>query len=310
MPGRARTLLVALAALATMAACGGCGLGAGPGTRGISLTVTRDFGSRSVASVSRDRVPGSETMMRMLERTQHISTRYGGGFVQSIDGLTGGGRDDWFYYVNGVQAPKGAAGTAVHAGDHIWWDLHDWSASENVPAVVGSFPEPFVNGIAGKRYPVTVECAANADVACKRVTAALNAVHVPAAPQLLGAGSGTATLSIVVGAWSQISGDLAAALIRSGPGTSGVYARFTDRRGDGLRLLDPAGHVARTLGAGAGLIAATADNAAVPTWLVTGTDAAGVNAAARAFTQADLHDHFALAVDGSTLLPVPLSPSS
>lgn len=310
MSRRARTLIAALATLATTAVCAGCGLGAGPGTRGISLTITRGFGSREVASVSRDRVPGSETVMRMLERTQHVSTRYGGGFVQSIDGLSGGGREDWFYYVNGVQAPKGAATTAVHAGDHIWWDLHDWSASETVPAVVGSFPEPFVNGIAGKRYPVTVECAASIGAACKRVTAALNAAHVPAAPQLLGAGSGTSTLGIVVGTWRQISGDIAAQLISAGPGTSGVYARFTDRRGDGLELLDPAGRVVRTLRAGAGLIAATAGASGVPTWLVTGTDAAGVDAAARAFTKADLHDHFALAVDGRTLLPVPLSPSS
>ncbi|MGH2888043.1 MAG: DUF4430 domain-containing protein, partial [Solirubrobacteraceae bacterium] len=298
MPGRARTLIAALAALATTAVCGGCGLGAGPGTHGISLTITRGFGSRPVASVTRDRVPGSETVMRMLQRTQRVSTRYGGGFVQSIDGHVGGGRDDWFYYVNGVQARKGAATTAIHAGDHIWWDLHDWSASDNVPAVVGSFPEPFVNGIGGKRYPVTVECAASIGAACKRVTAALNAVHVPAAPQLLGAGSGTSTLSIVVGTWAQVGGDVAADLIDSGPGSSGVYARFTDRRGDGLELLDPAGRVARTLHAGAGLIAATADTSSVPTWLVTGTDAAGVTAAARAFTRADLDDHFALAVDG------------
>ena len=134
-----------------MLACGGCGLGAGAPTKGVSLTVTREFGSHQIQTVSRSKVPGSETVMRMLERSFKLSTRYGGGFVESIDGLApSGAHSDWFYYVNGVQASKGAATTAVHAGDHIWWDLHDWSATETIPAVVGSFPEPFTNGIGGQ----------------------------------------------------------------------------------------------------------------------------------------------------------------
>ena len=89
--------------------------------------------------------------MSLLIRNARVVTRYSGGFVQSIDGVSGGrerGRPvDWFYYVNGSEAPLGAAATVVHPGDHIWWDRHDWSQTDHVPAVVGSFPEPFVNGI-------------------------------------------------------------------------------------------------------------------------------------------------------------------
>jgi len=307
MPTRTRTVLAGLAAAL---ACGGCGLGPGPGTSGVTLTITRGFGSRQIAALTKRHVPGSETVMRMLERSYKVSTSYGGGFVDSIDGLhPTGARTDWFYYVNGVQAPKGAASTGVHAGDHIWWDLHDWSATDSVPAVVGSFPEPFVNGIAGRRYPVTVECAADVGSACKRVTAALNTAHVPAAPQLLGTGSGPDTLGIVVGTWSQIRGEVAAELIDYGPGASGVYAKFAGRDGTSLQLLNPHKQVVRTLGAGAGLVAATADSSSVPTWMVTGTDVAGVDAAAAAVTPAALHDHFALAVDGTAKLPVPLQAS-
>jgi hypothetical protein len=297
----------AAAALATLLACGGCGLGPGTPTRGVSLTVTRQFGSRQIQTVSRSKVPGAETVMRMLERSFKISTRYGGGFVESIDGLApSGGQTDWFYYVNGVQAAKGAATTAVHAGDHIWWDLHDWSATENIPAVVGSFPEPFASGIGGKRYPVTLECASDVSAACTRVTKALDAVHIPVSSQLLGTGSGPATLGVVVGTWRQIHSEIAAELVAHGPSASGVYARFSGARGDALQLLNPRGQVARTLGAGAGLIAATADTTSVPTWMITGTDPAGVLAAARALTPQALRDHFALAVDGATRLPVPL----
>jgi hypothetical protein len=303
-----RRLATAIAIVCSIAIAG-CGLGAGRGTSGVTLTVTQGFGHRQIAQVDKSRVPGSETVMRMLERSFRIDTRYGGGFVQSIDGLgPSGSNTDWFYYVNGVLAPKGAAGTSVHAGDHIWWDLHDYSATQTIPAVVGSFPEPFVNGIAGKRYPVTVECAANVGPACKRVTAAMNAAHVPAAPQLLGTGSGPDTLGLVVGTWNEIRSQLAAELVAHGPGASGVYAHFTDN-GDQLALLDPSGHVVRTLGAGAGLIAATADQTSVPTWMVTGTDVAGVTAAAHALSAQTLHNHFALAVQGGATLPVPLQAS-
>jgi hypothetical protein len=299
----------AVAALAVVLACGGCGLGPGAPTKGVSVTVTGQFGARHVSTVSRTKVPGSETVMRMLERSFKISTRYGGGFVESIDGLApSGAHNDWFYYVNGVQAAKGAATTAVHAGDQIWWDLHDWSATDSIPAVVGSFPEPFTTGIAGKRYPVTLECAANVDAACTRVAKAMSAVHVPASSQLLGTGSGPATLGIVVGTWSEIRSEVAAELVAHGPGASGVYAHFSGPGGDALQLLDPSGHVVRTLGRGAGLIAATADSSSVPTWMITGTDTAGVLAAARALTPQALHDHFALAVDGAARVPVPASP--
>ena len=308
MSSRARILL---AALAVALACGGCGLGAGAARKGgVRLTVTRGFGSRQIHLVTRSKVPGSETVMRALERSFTVSTRYGGGFVQSIDGLSpSGARTDWFYYVNGVQAAKGAATTAVHAGDRIWWDLHDWSATESIPAVVGSFPEPFTSGIGGKRYPVTLECASDVSAACARVTKAFDRIHVPVSSQLLGAGSGVATLGVVVGTWSDIRSQVAAQLIAHGPGASGVYARFSEPRGSALELLDPSGRVARTLGAGAGLVAATADSNAVPTWMITGTDPNGVAAAAVALTPGALRNHFAVAVSGAQQLPVPLEPS-
>lgn len=300
-----RIAATAIAIVCTIAVAG-CGLGAGPGTKSVSLTVTRGFGSQQIAVVNRPRVPGSETVMRMLERSFTVGTRYGGGFVQSINGLAPAGSDtDWFYYVNGVLAPRGAANTSVHAGDRIWWDLHDYSATQNVPAVVGSFPEPFVHGVGGKRYPVTIECANDVGAACARVNAAMTADHVPAAPQLLGTGSGTDTLGIVIGTWKEISSQVGSKLIAYGPGASGVYARFT-HRGTELALLNPRGQVAKTLGPGAGLIAATADNSSVPTWIITGTDTAGVLDAARALTPQALHNHFALAVDGATRLPVPV----
>jgi uncharacterized protein DUF4430 len=304
-PG-ARNLLGALAVAIAAASAAGCGLGPGAGTSDVNLNVTRNFGAQAVRSITSSHVPGSETVMRMLERSFPVKTRYGGGFVQSIDGLSGSaGSVDWFYYVNGVEAPVGAASTAVHRGDRIWWDLHDWSATNSVPAVVGSFPEPFVHGVGGRRLPVTLECAASVRAACTRVSSALAAAGVPAASQLLGTGSGPDTLGVVVAPWRDLRSEVAGALIAHGPSASGVYARFAGGGGSSLELLDPDGHVVRTLGAGAGLIAATRDKVSEPIWFVTGTDAAGVSAAARALTPTRLRDHFALAVQRQSSWPLP-----
>jgi hypothetical protein len=297
----------ALLAVATSVAIAGCGLGAGRGTGDVTLTVSRGFGTKPVSQVSVARVPGSETVMRMLERRFRVSTRYGGGYVESIDGLSGGSPHlDWFYYVNGVEAGKGAATTPVHQGDRIWWDLHDWSAAQDTPAVVGSFPEPFVHGVGGKRLPTVLECGADVGGACQRVSNQMTAIGVPVASQLIGTGSGTDSLTVVVGTWRELRGEIIASLIDQGPGASGVYAKFSGPGGERLELLDPQGSVVKTIGAGAGLIAATAEGSSEPTWLITGTDATGVSAAAAAFTPAALRDHFALAVNGASRTPVPV----
>ena len=48
--------------------------------------------------------------MRLLQRNFDVKTRYGGGFVQQIDGVAGGReggrRVDWFYYVNGIEVRR------------------------------------------------------------------------------------------------------------------------------------------------------------------------------------------------------------
>jgi hypothetical protein len=303
---RGTVLVATFAALAVLLA--GCGLGAGNAPTSVSLLVSEDFGAHQLHRAGAPRISGEETAMSLLMRNLKVGVRYGGGFVQSIDGIAGGQRDgepiDWFYYVNGVEATKGAAETKVHPGDHIWWDLHDWSQSEDIPAVVGSYPEPFLNGIEGKRLPVRVECVEAEGEACRTVTARLRASGVPAAISALGGGDGPETLRVLVGPWASLGGRPGTVGLQNGPRASGVYARFASG-GHTLTLLDADGRVTRTLTAGAGLIAATRYSGADPIWLVTGTDGAGVELAARALDQAALADHFAVALTQGQVLSVP-----
>jgi len=303
--------LAALAALALLLAAGlaGCGLGAGAGGTEARMLVTRDFGTRTVGARIAQDLPSSETAMRLLERNFRVETRYGGGFVQAIDGLAGGhagGRPiDWFIYVNGMESEVGAADVKLHTGDRIWWDRHDWGATPHIPAVVGSFPEPFAHGADGKRYPVVLECADDVADACKTTSDRLGAAGVIAGRQTLGTGVGERTVRVLVGRWAELHADLALEQIDHGPAVSGVYARFSPD-GTALRLLDPRADTVRTLGAGAGLVAATRFEQQAPTWVITGTDVAGVASAARALDEQTLQRRFALALDGAQAIGLPV----
>jgi hypothetical protein len=300
-----RELIGASAAVVAALALAGCGLGAGVTPSGVSLLVTRGFGAQTVLADAAPRIDGADTVMRMLERNANVGTLYGGGFVESINHLSGGGRTDWFYYVNGVQAPKGAAETRLHPGDHIWWDRHVWSAAESIPAVVGAFPEPFVDGYGGHRYPLRVECTQTSSPSC---TGALNVfarLHLVASLGCLLCSQYNLSLRVVVGPYSTLTIDPAADELAQGVAASGVYARF-ERHGTRLVLLNTAGHAVRVLGAGAGLIAATRYAGQPPVWFITGTDDAGVAAAMQALNAATLDQHFAVAVADGAAIPLPV----
>ena len=304
-----RTAPAVLVALACLLALAGCGLGAGAAPGGVRLTITRDFGTRVLHETAHPKTSGQETVMSLLLRNYSVENRFGGGFVESIDGTSGGESGghpvDWFYYVNGVEAQKGSADTDVHRGDSIWWDLHDWSATEDVPAVVGSYPEPFVHGIAGKRLPVRVECARAAGAACRAVSTRLQQAGVPAATGALGAGGGPELLRVLVGPWRELRSERQLQPLESGPRASGVYAK-PSASGTSIALLDAEGRPVRTLGAGTGLVAATAGQERVPIWAVTGTDAAGVSLAAGAVDVATLRNRFAVAVTATGAQALPL----
>ena len=311
----ARALAAVLIALASSLACAGCGFGLGLRPGAVHLRVTRDFGSRALGSVSLSKLSGGETDLSLLRRrfsriaTTPVPLGSTSSGIRTLSGLTATAPDRWTLFVNGVHATKSAAETKLHRGDQVWLDFHDQSAAGTIAAVVGAFPEPFTNGINGQRYPTTLECSPGFKAECASVTTRLRDDGVVASPGGPGYGSGPDTLSINIGTWHQLYGEVAAELIKYGPGASGVYARMLDG-GRRIGLENTAGEVVKTLGAGSGLIAATANSDdPAPTWLVTGTDAAGVRAAVRALTARSLAGHFALAIHGATHYPVPVTGS-
>ncbi len=302
---RSRVFIVAV--LVALAAAG-CGVGAGEQAGGTKLVVTDGFGRASIADLPDPQVGGSDTVMRLLQRNVgKVQTKYGGGFVSSIEGKGGGtpgGRPvDWFFYVNGILADKGAASTKVRENDTVWWDRHDWGGGET-KAVVGAFPEPFAHGVDGRKLPVRVECIESSSPACNATQKALTRLGIVAAKGGLQTSFTQDTLRIIVGRYDQIRADDAVRTLEKGPRISGVYAQTT---GDGkqIRLLDAKGGVTRTVGAGSGLVAALVYEDGRPVWVVTGTDDAGVQTAAGALDEGTLKNRFALVVTDGRSMAVP-----
>jgi len=300
-----RGTAVAIALFLTALATAGCGFGPGNGVGGVELTVTRDYGTVPMLRRELGDVTESDTVMRALERNAEIGTRYGGGFVQSIDGLEAHesveSSQDWFFYVDGVESPIGAADYSLRGGESVWWDYRDWSAAMRVPAVVGSWPQPFLDGYEGRRRPVAVECLGDG-AACATVRERLQGAGAKVA-----SGSPDGAIRVLVGPWARVRQDPAAAQIESGPQASGVFAEFRSAPGGySLEGLGEDGKPARPFGAGAGLVAATRRFEAPPAWVITGSSPAGVTAAARLLDTADLRDHYAVAVEGGEETPLPV----
>lgn len=305
MRGRRSAVAVLLAGLAL----GGCSVGTGAPSTSLRLLVTENFGARTVDDLDAPKSSSKDTVMRLLERNEKVATKYGGGFVQAIDGKAGGrenGRPiDWFFYVNGVESEKGAASVKLRPSDRVWWDRHDWGATQSIPAVVGSFPEPFLHGYDGERLPTRLECTEPRSKQCLDAGKRFGDVGVVAGRGNLQGSTALETNRVIVGLWSRIRADDTVQNLENGPKASGVYARPA-KDGKSIAILDPQGHLARTLGPGSGLIAATRFDGGRPVWIITGTDPAGVAAAADALSEGNLGGKFALAISGGQGVDVPL----
>ena len=228
-PGPAAAVAAVLLATAVAA----CSIGPGESGSGtVVLTVTRDYGGTRLLHDSERTIPSGETVMRLLQRNAKVETRYGGRFVNAIDGLRSGVEPARLVLLRERDRGRRRAPPSAisRSGDRVWWDYHDWSGVMRVPAVVGSFPEPFLHGSEGKRFPVRIDCAQDAERRLQRAVAdrlergrhqrrARRAIGAPAG-QGGAAGRGRAS-------GARFAHDAAAEQIEQGPDESGVFARFS-----------------------------------------------------------------------------------
>lgn len=279
----------------------------------VTLSVTRDFGLRTLDSKSVP-VPASPTVMAVLAKNAKVKTAYGGGFIDSINGLasgytgTGGSKNDWFYYVNGVQASVGAAEFKLRPGDKVWWDYHDWSHISFVPAVVGSYPEPFVHGFEGKKLPIDVVYAdgfAHEAGAVRDTLIHAGAGGVGFSALRPGLARPSESSVVLVGAWSALAKLDWIAQGSRDPAASGLFVRFD--KGE-ARMLDCRGKFSDSQSKAGAILALGESGSPAVAWLLTGTDDAAARRAVDVLIRqpTSLAGKFGIVVDeDSNVIPVP-----
>lgn len=280
----------------------------------VKLLVTRDFGTRLMKEKT-VKTSGSATVLEMLSRNAKVETAYGGGFVNSIDGLasgnTSGGssKNDWFYYVNGVLASVGAGEYQARPEDRIWWDYHSWEKLTSIPAVVGAYPEPFAHGYAGKAVPTQIVYArgfAHEAGSLRDGMIRMGVADVGFSPLTPHLKRGGGKSLVLVGTWGQLAGLGLVKEAAAQPGTSGLFVRF--EKGQAL-MLGCNGEVADTQRrAGAVMATAGETGSGAVVWLVTGVDGPSVGRAADVMVKrpSELAGKFGIVVDeAGNVIPVP-----
>lgn len=296
-------------------AAGGCGVGPGSAATGeASLRVTREFGTTELVDATLEDPTPSDTVVRFLDQSAEIDTSYGGNFVDSIEGVAGstvsGGPEDWFFFVNGSYSDVGAGEVRVEPGDRIWWDYRRWAEAYRVPAVVGSWPEPFLHRDGGRATGTVVECVgegSSTERGCAAAVASLEREGVEVRREDVAEPvPHPDELRVLVGSWEAVRADPAAVQVEDGPSRSGVYANLSPC--GATYALDLLGSDARSRGRlfGSGLLAAVRRGDDEPTWVVAGLAPEAVDDAAALLDAEGLRDRYAVATGpGGEAVPIP-----
>lgn len=305
--------LVALSALVVLALSLCSCSGPSPPATGTGIVVrvvaTQGFGGELLFDEAVEVAPGTSAMAALVQVAE-VETAYGGGFVNAIDGVSsqytgsGGAKQDWFFYVNGISSRKGAADYTLHDGDTQHWDFHQWDFRMSVPAIVGDFPQPFVDGYGGQAWPTVVVYEDGLEEAAQELEGALAALGV---------------VDVSSQHWDSLTADCTQGcnLVCLGLPASDMVSElnaiwdrlgfFVHFEGDTMVVYDAGGEVEARYGAGCGLVQATqspwhpggvgACQGVV--WVVSGTDEAGVRGAVDALLtrQDEMRYAFAIVVD-------------
>lgn len=286
-----------------------------PAPPSVTVVVTGDFGKTLILEREVE-IGGDTSAMAALQAVAVVETKYGGGFVSSINGIgsenEGNGQKDWFYYINGISSNVGARDYTLKDGDIEHWDFRDWSYHQLIPAIIGDFPQPFPGGFQDSAPPALVvyeeafsgQASALVDKLKEYGIAEVSAIECD---ELSDSTKGNSNLVIMALAENPLISELNQAHDKLG-----FYAYFEDNQ---LIILDAGGEISQNPGNECGLIQATqnpwnskgigaGENVV---WMITGISAAGVAGAAEALINGNLESGymFAAVIENNTIAKIP-----
>lgn len=281
-------LVLVLLLITILAGCPSPPPASGSQTAVVTVVVTKDFGKELVLADEIELEAGTDAMTA-LQAVAELETKYGGGFVKAIEGLESqeASHLDWLYYINGISLNMGAKDYILQDGDVEHWDFRDWSYRPMIPAIIGAFPQPFLNGVRGEAKPTAVvydqPFADEAEVLKEKLEGW-------GAPEVLLNGAEALSEAVKEGYNLIIIGRTDNGLILELNGLPQKLGFFAYMERDKIITLDGKGDPAGEYGAGYGLIQAT-QNPWSPrgvgsgesiVFMVTGTDQKGIKSAAQA----------------------------
>jgi hypothetical protein len=285
----------------------------------VSERVTRDYGDVLVSDTEGIALRPGATALDLLQREHDVALAPADESVAAIDGIRGGGEEGpWALIVNGVFVDLPPAEYELSDGDVVQWDLGGPLVEQASGATVGAYPEPFLEGVAGREVHARVGCVGAAP-ACDRVEDSLHDAGVvlrdvdsidaeEAAAEK--PSNGPFHAEILVGPWHHLASHPLSRRLIAGPGRSGVFVRVLPgperlHYGDKLQILDSRGEIVRTLGRSGSVVVAMRPGANSFFWLVTGVDWPGTERAAQALIEGELRDSYAAAITPDGVYPVP-----
>ncbi len=283
----------------------------------VRIMATRDCG-RELLFDTTFPVDAGITAMDALKKAAQVETKYGGGFVNSINGLSSeygsanSKKKDWFFYINGILSNVGAGDYKLRQGDIEHWDFRDWSYQQFVPAIIGSYPQPFLSGFTSEAIPTVVACESMFQKEAESLQdnlkqAGVTQISAVSSEALSRESREQNNLIIIAGLQNSLISEL-----NSLHKKLGFFAYSENGK---VVVLDVAGNLSKEYGRNCGLIQATqnpwnpdgigAGESAV--WMITGTDPGGVRSAVSALinNRNDLDQAFAVIINEGAIIKIP-----
>lgn len=297
-------------------ALGGCGPSPGVSTGEVALLVTRDFGEEEIFNDIIELEP-KKTVLELLNEHLDVETAYGGGFVNAINGLESGYTNaaereqfDWFYFINGIMTSAGAAEYLPTNEDIIWWDYHSWGDIPFTPAVIGAFPQPFVNGYRNNNPGTLILAGDGCGDLADKFAGYLEKVSVrelDVKPYEEKPAFDRTKITVVIALWEELKESNFWAGVQENRDKTGWFAELDEDAFYGLnekaqRQASYHERVGAILATGMGMGDGT------PLWLITGLDKQGITDAVEVLvgSQKKLEMLFGALVHDKQVIPLPL----
>jgi len=288
-----------------------------PAKAKVTVVVTQDFGKELILE-QKIEIGADTSAMAALQMIADVETKYGGGFVSSINGISSEyegasqSKQDWFFCINGIASNIGARDYILRDGDVEHWDFRGWSYHQFIPAIIGDFPQPFQSGYQDELKPTSVvyeeAFSAEAEALAKKLKGyGVTEVSAVRCDLLSDEAKGNSNLIIIAVPDNTLISEL-----NNAHKKLGFYAYFEQNT---LIAFDAEGNPSGKFGEGCGLIQATQNpwnpkgvgSGENVVWMVTGVDVNGVRSAAEVLTDNndELRHAFAVVISNKKVIKIP-----